>query len=271
MYLCGQHFSQSIIDQIQGALRAEPSISRRELSRRVCEWLGWRSASGQLQEMSCRKALAELDRRGIVALPVQDRIYGFEHWSEITIEPDIAEVACTLSELGEISVRPVSSRDGQESKIWYALLDRYHYLGGGPLCGAQIRYMVESSVYGYLGALAFSSASFALKERDKHIEWTEEARRANLPYVVCNDRFLILPTVSVENLASHVLSLALSRLPDDWQQRYQVRPVLVETFVDPSRFAGTCYKAANWIEVGNTAGRRDGTAKKILVYPLCPQ
>jgi len=271
MYICGQHFSQSIVDQIQGALRAEPSISRRELSRRVCEWLGWRSPSGRLQEMSCRKALAELDRRGIVDLPVQDRIYGFEHCREITIEPDIVEVECTLSELGEVSVRPISSRYCQESKIWFALLDQYHYLGGGPLCGAQIRYIVESSAYGYIGALAFSSASWALIERDKHIGWTEAARRANLPYVVGNDRFLILPTVRVENLASHVLSLALSRLPEDWQQRYQIRPVLVETFVDPSRFAGTCYKAANWTEVGNTAGRRDGTPIKIFVYHLCPQ
>ena len=139
------------------------------------------------------------------------------------------------------------------------------------MCGAQIRYMVESSTYGYIGALAFSSASWALRERDKYIGWTEAARRANLQYVVGNDRFLILPTVRVENLASHVLSLALSRLPEDWQQRYHVRPVLVETFVDPSRFAGTCYKAANWTEVGNTAGRRDGTPKKIFVYHLCPQ
>jgi hypothetical protein len=116
--------------------------------------------------------------------------------------------------------------------------------------------------------LAFSSASWALKARDDYIGWTEGARRANLDRVVCNDRFLILPTVKVRHLASHVLGLALSRLSSDWEQRYGVVPVLVETFVDPNRFSGTCYKAANWIGVGQTAGRRDGIAKNIFMYPL---
>jgi hypothetical protein len=173
-----------------------------------------------------------------------------------------------LRELGEVTVEPVSSRYAKESKIWFALLDRYHYLGSGPLCGAQIRYVVKSSKHGYLGALAFSSAAWALKARDDAIGWTEGARRANLPRVVANDRFLILPTVQVKHLASKVLALALARLPEDWERRYQVRPVLVETFVDPTRFAGTCYHAANWRYVGDTAGRRDGTAKKIFLYPL---
>jgi hypothetical protein len=173
-----------------------------------------------------------------------------------------------LRELGEVTVAPVSSRYAKESKVWFALLDRYHYLGSGPLCGAQIRYVVKSATHGYLGALAFSSASWALKARDNYIGWTEGARRANLHRVVANDRFLILPTVQVKHLASHVLSLALSRLPKDWERRYKLRPVLVETFVDPSRFAGTCYKAANWRYVGDTAGRRDGRAKQVLLYPL---
>ncbi len=273
MYICGQHFFKSVIDQIQEALQAEPEISRRELSRRVCEWLGWRSASGQLQDMSCRKALGELHRRGVLDLPVlPERTYGFERSAAAAIEVDAVEVECSLSELDEVSVRPIDSRDRQESRIWFALMDRYHYLGSGPLCGAQIRYFIESSIYGYIGALAFSSASWALRCRDEHIGWTEEARRANLHLVVSNSRFLILPSVRVDNLASQVLSLALSRLPDDWQQRYHARPVMVETFVDPSRFAGTCYKASNWIDIGQTAGRRqDGRPKKILVYHLCPQ
>jgi hypothetical protein len=119
--------------------------------------------------------------------------------------------------------------------------------------------------------LSFSSASWALRCRDQYIGWTEAARRANLHRLVTNDRFLILPTVRVKHLASHVLSLTLSRLPQDWERRYQIRPVMVETFVDPSRFAGTCYKAANWIYVGDSAGRRDGIAKKILLYPLDPR
>jgi len=271
MYVCGQHFSQSILNRIQETVRTEPSISRLHLSRRVCEWLNWRSPSGRLQEMGCRKALAKLNQRGVLDLPRQEKIYGFERSAVNPVEPNIAELCCPLRELGEVSVSPVISRYSKESKIWFALLDRYHYLGSGPLCGAQIRYVVKSSRHGYLGALAFSSASWALKDRDRYIGWTEGARRANLHRLVCNDRFLILPTVRVKHLASHVLSLALCRLPGDWEQRYGIRPVLVETFVDPNRFAGTCYKAANWIYVGDTAGRRDGRAKKIFLYPLDPR
>ena len=168
-------------------------------------------------------------------------------------------------------MQPVSSRYAKAHQTWRSLLDTYHYLGSGPLCGAQIRYLVESSIYGAIGALAFTSASFALKARDEHIGWTEAARRANLPQVVCNARFLIAPSVEVPNLASHVLSLALARLADDWEERYAVRPLLVESFVDPSHFLGTCYKAANWEEVGVTAGRRDGVRKRIFLYPLCAE
>jgi len=268
MYVCGQHFSRSILDRIRETVRTEPSISRLSLSRRVCEWLNWRSPNGRLQEMSCRKALAKLNQGGVLDLPRQEKTYGFERTGANPVEPPIAELCCSLRELGEVRVEPVPSRYSKESKIWFALLDRYHYLGSGGLCGAQIRYVVKSSKEGYLGALAFSSGSWALQKRDQYIGWTEAARRANLYRLVTNDRFLILPTVQVKHLASHVLSLALSRLPQDWEGRYQTRPVMVETFVDPSRFAGTCYKAANWVCVGDSAGRRDGIAKKIWLYPL---
>jgi hypothetical protein len=248
----------------------EPAISRLQLSRRVCQWLDWRSPSGRLQDMSCRKALAQLNRRGVLDLPQREKTYGFERAAPLCNEPDIAQLHGTLSGLGKVSVDPITSRYSRESKVWFALLERYHYLGSGPLCGAQIRYIVKSSVHGYLGALAFSSGAWALRCRDQYIGWTERARRENLSRLVGNDRFLILPTVRVKNLASHVLSLALSRLPDDWEKRYRIRPVLVETFVDPERFAGTCYKAANWIDVGQSAGRRDGKPKRIFLYPLCP-
>lgn len=271
MYIFGRHFSQSVLNRIQEAVVTEPSISRLELSRRICDWLNWRSANGRLQDMSCRKALSVLCRRGVLDLPRRHNTYSFQRPAAPAINLNIAKVRGTLDDLGEVVVRPITSRYCKESKIWFALLDRYHYLGSGPLCGAQIRYIIKSSTHGYLGALAFSSASWALKCRDQHIGWSEAARRANLGRLVTNDRFLILPTVSVDNLASHVLSLALCRLPQDWEQRYNVRPVLVETFVDPKRFAGTCYKAANWIYVGASAGRRDGNPKKVFVYHLCPR
>lgn len=221
--------------------------------------------------MSCRKALNRLEHQGLVNLPRQNRTYGFEQPARHRLVPDVAHVECRLQELGKISVYPVSSRYCKDSKAWFALMDQYHYLGSGPLCGAQIRYMVKSSNYGYLGALAFGSAAWALRDRDADIGWSERARRHNLNRVVDNNRFLILPSVKVANLASHVLGLVLGRLAADWEQRYHITPVLVETFIDPTRYAGTCYRAANWRCVGQTAGRRDGIQKQIFLHPLCGQ
>jgi len=256
-----------MLNRIQETVQEEPLISRLDLSRRVCEWLNWRSVNGRLKEMSCRKALASLNKAGVLDLPIQERTYSFEQRTD-PIELAIPELCCGLEELGTVTVYPVRNRYTKESKIWFSLLDRYHYLGSGPICGAQIRYLVRCS-HGYVGALAFSSASWALKRRDEYVGWTEGARRAHLERVICNDRFLILPSVEVRNLASHVLSLALSRVATDWEERYHIRPVLVETFVDPA-FAGTCYKAANFTYVGDSAGRRDGVAKRIFLYPLSP-
>ena len=219
--------------------------------------------------MNCRKALVKMHTSGIITLPKSKKSYDFEHPVVNAVKPDIAEFNCTLAELGEVRVYPVSSRYAQESKVWFALLDRFHYLKSGHICGSQIRYLVESN-RGYLGALSFSSATWALACRDNHIGWTEVARRAHLDRVVCNNRFLILPGVRVPNLASHVLSLALSRLPADWEKRYSTQPVLIETFIDP-KFAGTCYKAANFTCTGKSAGRRDGRAKQVYLYPLCKE
>lgn len=271
MEIFGRHFSQTLVDQIQETVRVEPSVSRRQLSRRICQWMDWRSPNGQLQDMSCRKALAQLNRQGILDLPEPQKIFEFNKGCAKNIEANIATVNCTLSELDNIIVEPVSSRYCRDSKVWFTLMDQYHYLGSTGLCGAQIRYVIKSQIHGYLGALSFSSACWALADRDDHIGWTEAARRANLQKVVRNDRFLILPTVQVPNLASYVLSLTLSRLAQDWWQRYHVHPVMVETFVDPTRFNGTCYKAANFICIGDSAGRRDGIAKKIFIYYLCDQ
>jgi hypothetical protein len=266
MNIGGQHFSASILERIQQTVDHDPSISRRVLSRQICEWLDWRSPNGHWKEMSCRKVLCKMQTLGIIDLPKLEKSFAFEHPVANTQKPITLKLSGTLADLGEIGVYPVGSRHSRESKSWMALLDRYHYLGSGPLCGSQIRYLVDSA-WGYLGALSFSSATFALSCRDHYIGWTEGARRAHLEQVVCNSRFLIRPGVEVPNLASHVLSLALARLAADWEQRYHTQPVLVETFVDPN-FAGTCYKAANFTCVGKSAGRRDGIAKRVFLYPL---
>jgi hypothetical protein len=265
MVVCGRNFTSEMISRIQGKVEAEPGLSRRELSRQVCEWMDWRTQRGGWQEGSCRKALAILHRRKVLRLPQRDRIcQGKSHAPEVKL----ADVTGGVKGLGEVTVVPILSRHCRDSKIARALLERHHPLGAGTLRGAQMRYLVSSSRFGYLGVLTFGSGTWALQERDEEIGWSEEARRAHLPLLVRNDRFLILPTVRVRNLASYVLALTLKRLAEDWEQRYAVRPVLVETFVDPKQYKGTCYRAANWKEVGKTSGRRDGMAKTIFIYPL---
>jgi len=269
--MCGQEFSADIVTRINRVVTDNPCISRRALSRQVCEWLDWHSSNGKFQEGSCRKALAKLHRQNIVKLPDMATSFSFQRSRQCSSLIDLPKICCSLAELGRIEIVPVTSRYCKDSRIWRALLDQYHYLGSGTLSGAQIRYVIKSSTYGYLGALAFSSASWALQARDQYIGWSEAARIANLRHVVANDRFLIVPTVRVKNLASYILASALRRLPEDWQARYNVRPVLVETFVDPTRFEGTCYKASNWAAVGYTSGRRDGIRKIIFLRPLCSQ
>lgn len=278
MRLYGREFNTSMVAWIAGIARANPSLSRRALSLRVCEKLQWRTANGKFKEVSCRKALLELHRRKLISLPAAEKSC-FNRAQRKTPGDqriDIPEVQCTLKALGKIKIVAISSRYSKLSRIWNELMSRFHYLGKGPLCGAQIRYLVESSQHGWVGALAFSAAQWRLKERDQFIAWTEAARRANLNRVVCNSRFLILPSVRVPHLASHVLSLCTSRLGKDWAERYGYTPLLVETFVDPSRFVGTCYRAANWVHVGQTAARPTAypngkvaeRRKDIYVYPI---
>ena len=277
MRLCGQYFNSDVVNRIKAAVESDLSISRSALSRQVCEWLDWRSPNGKLCEMSCRKALLELDKRGVIKLPETDqRIYFAPRSNQQPSEIEgIARVSCGLDELGAIEIIAIPNKNSKLSPIWNNLLDRYHYLGSGPLCGAQIRYLVKSE-RGWIGALSFSGASWSLKDRDKWVGWSEAARYENLRYVVCNSRFLILPTVKVANLASNTLSQSVKRLAHDWLERYNYKPILLETFVDPDRFTGTCYRAANWNLIGKTSGRRGtikggqemGAAKDIYVYAL---
>ncbi|MBI5478961.1 MAG: IS4 family transposase, partial [Deltaproteobacteria bacterium] len=277
MWLHGQWFGPDVLARIAATVEAEPTLSRRALSRRVCDWLGWRSPTGRPCEVGCRKALLELERRGHVKLPACARVAGFDP-ARTRKKPttSVAEVCCSLEELGEVEIVPVTSRYCRASRVWNDLMAAHHYLGAGPLCGAQMRYLVRSPVHGWLGALSFSGATKRVKARDAWIGWSERARREHLPEVVCNSRFLICPSVQVRNLASHVLALSTKRLARDWSARYGYEPVLVETFVDGELFAGTCYRAANWVPVGRTAGRGDGYAngtvstgpKDVYVYPL---
>jgi hypothetical protein len=166
----------------------------------------------------------------------------------------------------------------EQRRLWYEYIDRYHYLGYQLPFGAQLRYFIKSQTSGdILGCFQFSSPAWKMAPRDRWIGWSDPARKANLQKIVNNSRFLILPWVEVKNLASTALSLAARSVVEDWHRCYGCRPVLMETLVDRSRFAGTCYRAANWVHLGQTTGRgrmdRDNTrqgaaVKDIYVYPL---
>ena len=266
MRICGQHFTSNILDRIGQVVAEDPDISRRSLSRNVCQWLNWRSSNGQWQEGSCRKALARLHREGVISLPGPAKTV--PRRGKPTVEVEAAKVDCTLEELGPVELILIEDHRSGQARTWRGLMDRYHYLGDARLPGAQLRYLIHSPRHGLLGGLAFNSGCWALADRDAFIGWSEAARRHNLQKVVCNSRFLIVPGVRVPNLASHLLARAAERLVVDWAQRYGQQPVLLESFVDPSRFDGSCYRGANWIEVGTTSGRRDGVAKTLFVYPL---
>ncbi|MGH8587174.1 MAG: IS4 family transposase [Gammaproteobacteria bacterium] len=266
----GQTFSMEVLTRIAEAVQAEPGISRRQLSLRVCEWMDWRNAAGRLQEMSCRKSLLDLHRRGVIVLPAITRRYAFQEAKPWVAPPPIATVECALSELGEVEIVRVTS--SALSALWRGMMDAHHYLKSGPLCGAQLRYLVQSGRYGWIGGLSYSACARRVERRDRWIGWTEEARRRNHMLVVNNSRFLIAPTVKVKHLASFVLARCQGRLADDWEAVYHYRPVLLETYVERGRFAGTCYRAANWISVGSTGGRgRQGlgaTIKDLYLMPL---
>jgi len=277
--ICGITFSSEIIAQIKATLEAQPGLSRQKLARQVCEWLNWRSPNGTLKEMSCRTAILKLHRAGLIELPEVHQHPNLMR-SAVDVDgesfPEPSPIECLLSELGEISLVRIQPDDRAASRQWNAMMNRYHYLGSGPLCGAQIRYFIISEHHGILGGLAFSAAAWRLSARDNWIGWDDSTRQQHLNRVVNNSRFLILPQVKVKNLASHVLAVAAEQLAGDWQDQYAIQPLLLETFVEKERFPGTCYRAANWIHLGQTKGRgrqdsdnsHSVAIKDVYVYPL---
>ena len=257
-----------------------PGGSRVALSRRICEGLKWRSRNGKLREVSCRKALSKLRRDGKIQLPEAGRFEGKRkpRMGPECVPPE-AVTSGILKDFQPVELILVGSADSEVSRKWNELMDRYHYLGAGPLCGAQLRYLIRSEKYGWIGGLSFSGAAWSVGARDRWIGWSREIREKNLNQVVGNSRFLIVPQWRVPHLASHVLGMTMRRLRKDWREHYGYEPLLAETFVEQERFEGTCYRAANWIEVGETQGRgrQDGThsgrspVKRIFVYPLDAQ
>ena len=237
---------------INSRVGEDASLTRYRLAKEVCVRLDLRDATGRPREMACRKQLLVLERRGHIELPPPRRKPPAPRPAPAGT-PIWPEFAATLADLGPVTLRPVSGGT-RASQDWNAMMRAHHPRGAGPLCGAQIRYLIVSEKHGILGGLAVSAAAWRLNARDYWLGWTDAARGENLQGIVCNSRFLILPGVRVKHLASHVLGQLTRRIGRDWRDRYGREPWLMETCVEASH-AGTCYRAANWIEVGMTAGR----------------
>lgn len=272
---CGRLFTSEEINLIRRLIAQDPTRHRAGLSRMVCDALAWRSPGGRPKEMSCRVAMLRMHRDGLIPLPAPRRAHanGRKRFTLTSASDPQSPLRMPAGAFGELLVRPIAT--SQESSLWNELIERYHYLGYKPLPGAQIRYLVYGSGY-LLAALGWGAAAWKVAPRDHFIGWTHQQRLHNLPRVVNNARFLILPWITSKNLASRILAANAKRLSQDWQTRYGYTPVLLETYVEQARFRGTCYKAANWIHVGQTQGRgkldryerRSLPVKEIFLYPL---
>ena len=278
LVLSGRSFSGGEVEQIQETVRVFSKLSRFELAQTLCEHLGWVSAKGAYKVDSCLQALRRLEALGLIQGPPKRR-YGPRQKQPLRFGPETeaaGEVVGRVEDFEPIELEVVEQRPGVE--LWNQYVERYHYLGYQRPFGAHQRYFIVSrrSPPRRLGCLLLGVAAWAVAVRDEWIGWSARARAERLNWVVNNSRFLIFPWVHVKNLASRALGLTARQLGADWQRRYGYRPVLLETFVDPERYRGTCYQAANWIGLGLTAGRgrmdrhkRYGSTRKIIyVYPL---
>ena len=274
---CGRPFGDDDLRDIRAVIAADDAPNRAEISRRVCRRLRWLRPDGRLKDMSCRVALLRMHRDGLIRLPppLTTNANG-RRGRRLSDRTDPAPpVTAGAGDLPDLHLEIVATEEN--SSLWNEYIHRYHYLGYRPLPGAQMRYVIRSADR-ILGALGFGAAAWKTAPRDRWITWNSEQRQRNLALVANNARFLILPWVTSKNLASKVLAMAARRLPRDWEHAYGCRPVLLETFVQKDRFAGTCYKAANWIHLGDTRGRgkldvRHRNAlpvKAVFVHPLVP-
>ena len=237
----------------------------------------WRSPTGQIKDISCRDLLRTLDKKGLIPLPAArwtprapgkgaDKIKHIEH--------DTTPVYAKLSELMPLRIEIIASK--QETDLFKSYIQQYHYLKFSRSVGESIKYFVYGNTGAILSCLMFGAAAWSCADRDYNIGWSKEQKREGLTFVANNHRFLINPWIRVPHLASHVLGAISRRICDDWQAKYGHPLFMLETFVD-RRFHGTCYKAANWRRVGETAGlgRNNTTGEQVLpikdvfIYPLC--
>ena len=277
----GQTIDHERVAFLREFIASHPDSSHWKLSRQLCEALGWKQANGALRDVVCRGLLLRLERAGEIALPpVRCHIPGQRRNARLRPQPvliDTTPLAMPLSALGPVEIQLVR-RTGDEP-LFQGLMEQYHYLAYAQPVGEHLKYLVWAR--GALWArpvacLAWSSAPRHLGARDRYIGWSQQARRRNLPLLAYNTRFLILPWVRVPHLASHILGRMAARISADWQAVYAHPIYWLETFVDPERFRGTCYRAANWQVLGETTGRgkddlthrQNRSLKQVLGLPL---
>lgn len=271
----GRFLTELTVKEIDALLKEHPDWNRSRLSRKLCELWNWRRPDGQIKDMACRELLRKLESRSLIKLPPRQRP-GPGIAPEIeSMEVDQSPIICKLSNLQP--VRIIDARSSVEyEKAFNFLMMEYHYLSYRRPVGQNMKYLVLGSNDRILGCLLFGAAAWKSEDRDQWIGWAPEIREQNLGLLCNNTRFLLLPWVNVFNLASYILGSVLRRLSGDWQRRYGREIALVETFVDTTRYVGTCYKAANWQRIGQTKGRSRQdrysklkvSIKDIWVFPL---
>ena len=272
----GRTFSAEDIALIEITTQMYPRLSQLEMASTICELLGWVTPNGKPKKTQCVAFLRKLEVEGAIKLPeVRAKKAGQKHERAEAAPSRRADdniYTREISRCGALSLEIV--RPGKRLAQWRGYISSYHKLGDPRVLGSQIRYMITTEGHD-LGCLLYSSSSWALAPREKWIGWTAEERKARLHLIVNNSRFLILPGVHVKNLASRSLSMAARQIQRDWLAEYCYAPVLLETFVEPP-YKGTCYKASNWIYLGETQGRGRNdrynewalTKKSIYVLPL---
>ena len=276
----GQEIGGEQIAFLREFIQTHATSSRWKLSRQLCEALGWKQANGALRDMVCRGLLLMLERAGQIELPpVRRQIRGQCRTGRPRPEAvliDHSPLTMPLRALGPVEIQAV--RRTTDEPLFNSLMEHHHYLGYEQPVGEHLKYLVWAQGRP-IACLAWSSAPRHLGSRDRYIGWSAEERRRNIRFIAYNTRFLILPWVRVPHLASHILGKVTRALSDDWERMYGHPVYFAETFIDPGRFRGTCYRAANWQLLGLTTGRgkNDQTnkpnrpIKEILGLPLTPR
>lgn len=272
----GRKITANNIEEIKNLISINPSWNRTRLSKEICLLWDWRRATGELKDIACRSLLRKLEKMGHIQLPKAVQTNG-NSTRRHCVQPVLHSkepIDASLKNLYPIGVQLVEK--GYELRLFKYFISAYHYLGWSGTVGENLKYLFFDRYERPLGCLMFGASAWKVKSRDIYIGWGQEVRKRNLSLIVNNNRFLLLPWVSVKHLASHILGKIARRINQDWLKKYNHPIYLLETFVEKDRFAGICYKAANWIYVGQTQGRGKLDVNKqyllpvkdIWVYPL---